>query len=321
MPPITIYADSFVEGEWFSGLSPRLDSARHRKLGPRGQNPPPVDALVEYDRPDIVLSDDGEPVLVLEKTGEVPTGHNVGQRMARLVRAVEREIPVIKFFPFDARKHGDHSSVCNLNIRLIRAFEEMTEIHDTPTLAVNWPADEHGELVDDGSENERISDLVHAFVETGFDPRCPAFRAQLDRMEEAYQRRLEEYRQYGDPPPSVRILETGEVLAEMGEQLTDEVSAALRRREETVVYKIGMSPENCRREDPYTGTQFIYDYIWCRDGPEPEDKRRNLILHLPKIPRRRWREANPNDPSRKSCNWYLTANALVYRDTSDLLRA
>ena len=39
-------------------------------------------------------------LLVVKKTREVPTGHNVGQRMARLIRAVELGIPTIYFCPF-----------------------------------------------------------------------------------------------------------------------------------------------------------------------------------------------------------------------------
>ena len=80
------------------------------------------------------------------------------------------------------------------------------------------------------------------------------------------------------------------------------------------MYRIGMTPEKCRREDPYTGTQFIYDYAYCRSGPNAVDKRRNLILHFPLIDRDTFVERNPDDPSRKSCNWYLTASALAFRD-------
>ncbi|MGH8543441.1 MAG: hypothetical protein ACREX3_07400, partial [Gammaproteobacteria bacterium] len=71
---------------------------------------------------------------------------------------------------------------------------------------------------------------------------------------------------------------------------------------------------------PYTGTQFIYDYIWCRTGPAVSDKHTNLVLRFPSLTRGVWYSANPNDPSKKSCNWYLTANALWFQDGLDLIR-
>lgn len=321
MDNLTVYADSVVECDWFKHLSPALQDARERTIKGRGKNPSHVDALVEYDRPDIILTQDGEPVLVLEKSREVPTGHNIGQRLARIVRSAEARVPAVKFFPFDARKHGEHSSVCNLNARLLWAFHKMTEHHGVPVVAVNWPSDGRGELINDGSENSRVERLVGDYLNSGFNPRCEAFQDQLTHMEEEFYHRVERHAPYGRPPPSVEIRNTEELLSEMEEKVEPDVEEALRQREETVVYEIGMSPANCRREDPYTGTQFLYDYIWCRNGPQVTDKLRNLVLHFPKIPRARWREANPNDPSRKSCNWYLTANALFYQDTSDLLRA
>jgi hypothetical protein len=75
-----------------------------------------------------------------------------------------------------------------------------------------------------------------------------------------------------------------------------------------------MTPEKCRREDPYTGTQFIYDYGWLRNGPRPVDRETNLLIHVPKVTMKRWLEANPNDIQRKSSNWYLTADGIVLSD-------
>jgi hypothetical protein len=84
-----IWGDNENESLWFQGLDSRLVSAKVRNIGPRGTNSEIVDSLVVYDRPDIILLADEKPILVLEKTAEVPTGHNVGQRVARLVRAAE----------------------------------------------------------------------------------------------------------------------------------------------------------------------------------------------------------------------------------------
>ena len=69
-----------------------------------------------------------------------------------------------------------------------------------------------------------------------------------------------------------------------------------------------------------TGQPFIYDYLYCRNGPTTGDKFRNLILYFPNIREDVWISKNPDDPSRKSSNWYLTANAHVFSDGWSLLR-
>lgn len=316
----TVYADNYIEADWFNGLTPRLKGSKVQILRDRGKNPPKIDDLLKYDRPDIILSIGGEPRLVLEKTREVPTGHNVGQRVARLVRAVERSIPTIKFFPFDAKKHGTYAAVCNLNIRLLKAFERMSAIHGAPVLAVNWPADEDGELIEGGPENERVAAIVDDLIRTNFLPTCPQVLKQQEYLRTEYERRLKRFPKYALPPgDSVSIVETASLVKDWPGGVSPAVKPLLTRKK-SVVYQMKMTPEKCRREDPYTGTQFIYDYLWCRSGPDPADKQSNLVLHFPLLTKAHWHVMNPNDPMRKSCNWYLTANALVFRDGVIVLR-
>jgi hypothetical protein len=321
--PVTlrIFCDNKVEALWFKQLSPLLKSASVQRLEARGANPAIIDDLIAYDRPDIVLMAGGKPALVVEKTREVPTGHNVGQRIARLARAVEMGVPTIKFFPFDARKHGDYSSMCNLNIRLLAAFNKMRSIHNVPILAVNWPADGHGELVDDGSEDERMRMIVDDYLRGGLDPSCSEIRKQLVLMENSYKERLARYPKYGAPPgESVCFMSTRRLVAEVFGAIHGHARHAFEERPKSLVYTMKMTPGKCRREDPYTGTQFVYDYIWCRSGKTPEEKHTNLVLRFPLITRKVWTNANPNDPQRKSCNWYLTATGLWFKDDMDILR-
>jgi len=316
-----IYCDNRVEADWFRNLSPLLKSAGAIKIKRRGENPQVIDELISYDRPDIILLHDDKPVLVVEKTREVPTGHNVGQRIARLVRAIEMRVPTIKFFPFDAMKHGEYAGACNLNIRLLKSFVNMTEIHQTPILAVNWPCDAHFELIDSGSEDGQMSAIVHDYLKSGFKTACAEINKQIKLMADEYSRRLSNRGLYGDPPgKSVELLDTSSLLSRIGNVLSPSVKSALSKRKQSVLYTMKMTPDKCRREDPYTGTQFIYDYLWCRNGPRVEDKHSNLVLHFPKISRATWFAKNPNDCNRKSCNWYLTANVLVFSNSAELLR-
>lgn len=308
-----VYYDSLTEADWFSSLNPAfdIDDNNYQVIERRGNNTALVDKITEYDKPDIILIKDGRPLLVIEITQEVPTGHNVGQRFARLVRAIELGIPTIYYFPFDAKKHGEYAGICNLNIRLLAAAKRMYEIHDTPLLCVNWPTDQHGEIIVDGSENEVMIELLKSYVDSGFDKKCPGFMKHLDFMEKEYQRRLRIRPSYAKLPPSVTQIRTAELIRQYG--ITD-APASFSNRPYTFVYKMDMTPDKCKRQDPYTGTTFIYDYVSCRIGEAVEDKKNNLVLHFPKLTIDTWKKKNPNDPTTKSCNWYLTANMFILKD-------
>ncbi len=317
---LDIYSDNEIEAEWFRNLHPVFESASFFKILARGNNPSHIEPIIEYDRPDIILVKKTEPVLVIEKTREVPTGHNVGQRVARLVKAVELGIPTIKFFPFDAKKHGEYANVCNLNIRLLLAFERMWAIHGTPIAAINWPADGYGELIDDESEDIEMKRLLSQFVIDNFSPSSIVFSELRTANKSEYEKRLKIRPQYGEPPPSVELVSTEGFLSKFSSLFTVDSSTLLNSRKETLIYTIVMTEAKCKRQDPYTGTQFIYDYAYCRSGPLPEQKHRNLVLYFPKITKSTWLQKNPNNPRTKSCNWYLVATALVFSDGAILLR-
>ena len=308
-----IWGDNENESLWFQALDSRLKSAKVRNIGQRGTNPELIDSLVVYDRPDIILLFNSKPVLVLEKTAEVPTGHNVGQRVARLVRAAEHEIPVLYFLPFDAKKHGAYSGICSINTRLIKAMVRMSEIHNVPVLPVEWPSREvDGELVTDGSQDERLSTLVSSLLDSFPMKWSDKTKQHESWLEKELERRNDTYPAYRNLPTSAKIEKTSKFLKSLPFE-TSQYSSLLNR-EMTLIYKMDMTPEKCRREDPYTGTQFIYDYGWLRNGPRPVDRETNLLIHVPKVTMKRWIEANPNDVQRKSSNWYLTADGIVLSD-------
>ncbi len=311
-----------IEADWFNNLLPPKHGypVKLETIQERGCNPPFIEVLIQYDRPDIILCLDQTPLLVIEKTREVPTGHNIGQRIARLVRALEHGLPTIKFFPFDARKHGKHTGICNLNIRILDAFEKMSSIHGTPIVAVNWPADSDGELMSDGSEDKEMKSLLADFFANQFDKETPYFAKIRHDNHQAFSDRLATRPSYSKPPPSVTTVKTTSLRKKFARQISTTDAASLSRIPYSVIYLIEMTEINCRREDPYTGMQFIYDYTLCRTGPLPEHKKANLILHFPKIRKNVWLSKNPNHPSRKSCNWYLIASALVFKDGALLLR-
>ena len=313
-----IWSDNENEADWFVSLDTRLSEAKIRKIAARGQNPTYIESLVVYDRPDVVLVINGKPSLVLEKTQEVPTGHNVGQRFARLARAVEHTVPVLYFLPFDARKHGVYSSMCNLNARLLRALQNISSIHSSPAVAVNWPCDSSGNLIWDGRENERVSKLVSELLDSGHPG--VSWQAQLKLQEDEWKRRTTIRPEYAAFPNSVAKYRTSE-LEDYFKGDFSRCSPKILSRSDSVVYTMDMSPEKCRRQDPYTGMQFIYDYGWLRTGRTPADRHSNFFLSVPQVDLETWTRLNPNDPTTKSCNWYLVADGIFLKDDFILMNS
>jgi hypothetical protein len=312
---LQIFSDDEHEGKWFQNLTPLLNSASIIILKKRGENPPHIEKLLRYDRPDIILIKDERPVLVLEKTREVPTGHNVGQRFGRLVNSAEEGVLTIFYVPFVAKKHGTYASICYVPARLFLSLQKMEEIHKIPILAVNWPSDEYGELIHDGTEQEELSELVAELLKKDFNySKCDAITKIQEKM-------ISQIKSLDPktitPPTSVSFENTSEYGKYLSENFSSDFSEIPERfwkRNKTLIYKNKMTEENCRREDPYTGQQFIYDYMECRSGAEVTDKHTNLVLKCPVISKKRWLEANPNKNTRKSALWYATADLIELKD-------
>jgi len=194
----------------------------------------------------------------------------------------------------------------------------MSALHQVQVLAVEWPSDSGHELIRDGTEDLQVRRLIEDLLESGFDWRRSAPRREIeDRMAEVKTERTRLEPQTARPPPSVKIVDTRDVIAGL-QGLSDfqeaRVNATFRSRPRTLLYTLGMTPDNCRREDPYTGTQFLHDYIWCRSGSLPSQKHTNLVLNVPAVSKARWSEANPNDSSRKSSVYYATADRIKLGD-------
>ncbi len=320
MSNLDIYYDSLTEATWFASLNPEfnMDDNNYYIINRRGNNPQVIEEITKYDKPDIIVLKDKKPILVIEMTQEVPTGHNVGQRFARLVRSIEMETPAIYYFPFDAKKHGKYSSICNLNIRLLKAAKKMLLIHNTPLLCVNWLTDKNGEIITDGTENNRIKELLASYVSSNYNKNCIEFEKELINMENEYNKRLNIRPAYADLPPSVSIEQTNNIINKFHIEDADQF---FKSKLQTYVYTIEMTPQKCKRQDPYTGTTFIYDYIACRNGKKVEDKSNNLALYFPNIEKEEWFQRNPNDLSTKSSNWYLTANILLFKNGYHIIRS
>lgn len=307
MSNYTIVHDAIQEADWFQNLSERLSGADISRLD--DDSPDAVLEIASYDRPDIILLRDGVPVLVVEKTGHVPTGKNPLQRVARLVKAAEIGVPGVFFVPYAAKKHGKNASKTNLNHRAIQALRRVEEVNETPMLIPPWPTHDDYELVHDGSEDELMSRFVDQFLQEDCDPNVPTAEEIRSESETGAKRILSEYAPYAKPPKSVTIQSTNSAV-EQYRGLTENGSFQTSR-DETVVCDFKF---RTRRTDPYIGSQFAYDYLYCRTGPTVRDRDRNLVLNMPKIDRETWFEYHPYKPGNKTALWYACADALVLAD-------
>jgi hypothetical protein len=109
-----------------------------------------VAPLIEYDRPDLMIFYQKQPVLVVEITEHGYTGDNPLQRFARAVRSAELGVPFIHFTPF-ARTRLDEllysdvlTSARRVSSRLFEGFLKLTRIYHVPVIGVNWPVNERG---------------------------------------------------------------------------------------------------------------------------------------------------------------------------------
>ncbi|MFB6209142.1 MAG: hypothetical protein ABEJ56_03310 [Candidatus Nanohaloarchaea archaeon] len=309
-----VYIDAIPEGRWFKSLSDELSEAELIKIN-SDEVPDFVDELTSYDVPDIILEKNGKPVLVLEKTGHVPTGKNPLQRVARMVKAAENGITGVFFVPYAAMKHGKYAGKCNANLRLIESLRKIGDYHETEMLIPPWPTDYDYELIQDGSENELLAKFLDQFLKNECNPEVPAAKEIKQKTEQETKRILQEHSKYSEPPRSVEIQSTEDYLSNLDGKASEEKIQDLGKTE-TVVATFDMSPSSCRRVDPYGGAQFVYDYLYCRDTKEKKI-RRNLVLRIPRVEKKTWLEKNPYDEKRKSSLWYKCADALELRD--DLL--
>jgi hypothetical protein len=263
------------------------------------------------DRPDIVLTDQDEPILVVERTVEVPSGHNVGQRFARLAAAAQMRVPCVYFGPYAAYKHGGSTQGPRyMNLRLFYAIEKMATIERAASTTVNWPVDGHYEIIKNASKDKRMHAYINLFFENYRQSELgqlnSILQSSLFEQEQEAERQafieseVENPEQYDSPPDSVTILPTTKFKAQYG------VSSDQLILESAVVYNVGMTYV---RSDPYTGMAILYSYLYCGGMGKHTS---HLILHFPNITRAIWDVAARNQ-KRKDVRLFLAvADGIIF---------
>lgn len=309
-----ILYDDLQEGIWLQGLHDRLKCAKLTPITGASTRNDQVARVLQYDRPDAVVLYQHQPILVVERTIEVPSGHNVGQRFARLAAAAQCKVPVVYFGPYAAYKHGGETQGPRyMNLRLFYALEELERIESSSVTIINWPVDGNYEIIRDPAKDARLVAYLNEFF-VMYDaggtaqvnsemPQSPFHAAQIDERKSFVAREVRRPEQYDRPPNSVILDRTSEIasLAAHDAQKTLPLP-------ESVVYSVGM---RYIRSDPYTGMAMLYEYLYAGG---PYSHTRNLVLHFPEITFSMWRAAS-NARSRKDVRLYKqVADAILFAD-------
>jgi hypothetical protein len=317
MPDWTIYADELHEGDWFRNLHPRLADAREDEITGAVARNPLLGQVLAYDRPDVILTDASDcPVLVIERTVEVPSGHNVGQRFARLAAAGEARVPVVYFGPYAAYKHGGATSGPRyMNLRLFSALDQVAAVNNSAVTCINWPVDENYEIVRAPTKDARMRDYLDLFFAAYDDRRSvdvnEAIRSSQFESEQRSERQrfaetLKRATVYDSPPKSVEIVTGVATAAAMK-------APALERYREVVVYRVGA---RYVRSDPYTGMAMLYRYLYVLGM----SSKRGLMLDFPHITTELWQSAAASR-SRKDVRLFrIAADAVRFADSGVLER-
>lgn len=312
MRDLTILYDEPQEADWFRGLHPHLAEAGERAIT-EARSDAAVQSVLAYDRPDVVLLHEGEPILVVEETVEVPSGHNVGQRFARIAAAAEAGVPCLYFGPFVAKKHGGETAGPRfMNARLFYAFDAMERTTGTSTVTINWPVDGQYEVMRGSGKDAQVREYMSTFFECYVPGDLQATNERLFESEYCQglaaernlfvRERIKNPEQYDGPPPSVEMLTDSSIAARLGPT----AAQGLESPEEVVLYRVGMTRI---RSDPYTGMAMLYRYLYIKESPE-----RRLVLWFPSIDVETWR-TTATRANRKDIRLFrIAADAILFED-------
>ena len=311
-----VFCDSLQEGLWFRQLHDDFKDAELMVIPStlKEQMKYGIEQVLQYDRPDIIVKDNGQVIFVLERTVEVPSGHNVGQRFGRLVAAAKEHIPVVYFGPYMAYKHGGATAGPRyMNLRLFYALQKVSDYHNTAITTINWPVDAQYEVLKTPEKDIRLKEYLKLFLEyynesgmNGISDYIKNSRFQEEQYAE--QRRfacqeIQNPEQYDVPPDSVEILSIARFSRDYSR--IGNISPLIKN---VVLYHVGM--QNIR-SDPYTGMAALYHYLYTTDNAIQ-------ILHFPNIAYQEWNRLGRRTKTyrmyKEFCSAIIFSDCLVWHD-------
>ena len=276
-------------------------------------------ALVEYARPDFILTVDGEPLLSVEVTRMNPSGHNLPQRFSCLLRAAEMGIPSLFYYPEYSRRSTSDANPRYLNVRTTLAQLRMSEIYNIPSLSMFWPTDpvtlmptnnllHHAKLANfveytlkeymssgrklDSSDSEVMKierDMRRASMPVTSYSENSSYRIFFPSGNEFTKSILGTVAI--DPPNSCSIVSTEELLSGIYSDLGKRFSASRNQkkvkmvlsRENTFIYQGTANKQKTGPEHPFPGYLTLLDVLYLRtdNGQTTRDRTMNLAFKLP----------------------------------------
>lgn len=312
MHNFTIFCDDLQEGIWFQNLHSNFSSSS-LSIIPSKQSEINQHALgntLKYDRPDIILQDNGNTIFVLERTIEVPSGHNVGQRYGRLLAAAESRIPVVYFGPYAAYKHGGNTAGPRyMNLRLFYSLLKVSEKFNTAITTINWPVDTKYEVLKNPNKDLRIIEYLNLFFAyydnngftglTEFIKNSDFQKQQIIEQNRFIEKEVRSPEKYDTPPNSVQILPLATFKQTYGVTATFPSSI-----DKIVLYHVGMT---YIRSDPYTGMAALYRHLYTDKSSSTL-----LILNFAEITSELWYQQRPESKTYRMFKEF--ADAILFQD-------
>lgn len=287
--------------------------------------PDHIKQILELDCPDLIIErayqTHSEPILSIEISQEAGTGHNVFQRFARIVSALEHGIPSFYIYPKAKIVTRDGSTGWDpINPLIFYALEELMDTFEIPGLFYYFPSDYDNSPDYTKSSYKNSQGLIYSTDIRFLD--CPdatddemiamfnAINVLIENVEISgsrvackkilknktfkQRRKLMQKRYYSlsdgedilqqSPNTSTVIVPTQYLINYLRTAKYEDpkYESLLLKRENTVIYMPGAKD---LRADPYAGCLTAIDYMQCRsgDGLTFEDRESNLVLAFGKI--------------------------------------
>lgn len=272
-------------------------------------------ALIEYTMPDFIITIDGNPILAAEVSRENPSGHNIPQRFACVVRAAELGVPNLMYFPVCSRRTSSDPNPRYLNVRVPIAQLRMSKIYNVPCLTMNWPVGPDNLPSSDIRVHQPLADFVEHAIRIGIEGKlldnndtfvksvladmrslCMPRIASSYPENSSYRMAKPNGEQFSyalinmsvDPPPSCEVCETASFLRQQFSRANKRVPSSkklepIKARPYTFIYKGTANSSNTGPEHPYPGYLTLLDILYLRTpgGQTQHDRDMNLAFYLP----------------------------------------
>lgn len=255
--------------------------------------------------PDVLITyqafDSERPLFAVFLDRHLPLGLNSFQEYDRPATSARLGIPFVVIAPHRGLvfRENDLPSVETASPLIYHAFLRLWDIYAVPALFLAWPVDHDSRLMYDQQFSslpptddpvfKQLTRLLESAIRT-VGPRFPQTllrdpvvqRARLN-MEG---RRLARGVDYVSRPhlKSLEYHRTEDLLKTWSAVFpgleSDPTLRMLNSRDKTVLLS---SQSKVLRTDPYLGTLELFDFAFCRFGPQPEDRLRNLGIRFPMV--------------------------------------